>query len=154
LGEILSHRPAGLFKKASSHMELSPYLTFDGRCAEAFRFYEQCLSGRIEMMQTHVESPMKDQEPADWREEVLHARLAVGRSALMGCDAPPDRFTASQGMTVAISVPPADVERIFKALADGGRITMPFETTFWSPGCGRLVDRFGTPWLVNTDEHG
>ena len=132
-------------------MELSPYLDFRGQCAEALIFYEECLGGRIEMLQTHGESPMQDQVPPDWRGKVLHARLAVGRSALMGCDAPPDQFTAPQRMTLAISVPPGDAERIFRALADGGRIAMPFEETFWSPGFGMLVDRFGTPWMVNAE---
>jgi PhnB protein len=132
-------------------MELSPYLNFNGRCAEAFAFYERCLGGRIETMQTHGESPIRDQVPPDWQERVLYARLTVARGTLMGCDAPPDRFTAPQGMSVAISVSAADAERIFKGLADGGRITMPFERTFWSPGFGMLVDRFGTPWMVNAE---
>ena len=133
-------------------MEVSPYLNFDGQCATAFRFYEQCLGGRIEMLQTYDQSPMKEQAPAGWREKVIHARLAVGGNLLMGCDAPPGRYAAPQGITVSISVPPADAERIFKELAEGGRITMPFEKTFWSPGFGMLVDRFGTPWMVNSEQ--
>ena len=56
-------------------MELSPYLNFNGQCAAAFKFYEQCLGGKIVMMQTHGESPMKDQVPPDWRDKVIHARL-------------------------------------------------------------------------------
>ena len=52
---------------------------------------------------------------------------------------------------VALVVPAANAERIFNALAEDGRVTMPFEKTFWSPGFGMLVDPFGIPWMVNTE---
>jgi PhnB protein len=133
-------------------MELSPYLNFNGQCAAAFKFYEQCLRGKIVMMQTHGESPMKDQVPPDWRDKVIHARLVVGDKVLMGSDAPADNYVVPQGMYVSVSVDaPAEAERIFKALAENGTVTMPFEKTFWSPGFGMVVDRFGTPWMVNCE---
>lgn len=133
-------------------MELSPYLIFNGQCAAAFKFYEQCLGGKIVMMQTHGETPARDHVPADWHDKVIHVRLVVGNFALMGSDAPPQHYAAPQGTHVSISVGPADAERIFTALAEGGKITMPFEKTFWSPGFGMVVDRFGTPWMVNTEQ--
>jgi PhnB protein len=133
-------------------MELGPYLNFNGRCAEAFKFYEQCLGGKIVMMQTHGESPMKEHVPADWRDKIIHARLVVGNHVLMGSDAPPEHYAAPQGMYVSTSVAlPADAERIFNALAENGKVSMPFQTTFWSPGFGMLVDRFGIPWMVNCE---
>jgi PhnB protein len=131
-------------------MNVSAYLNFDGTCAEAFRMYERVLGGRIETMQTHAESPMRDQTPVGWHDKVIHVSLAVGDSVLMGSDVPPEHYTAPQGFGVTVSVPTtAEAERIFKALADGGRVTMPFEATFWSPGFGMVTDRFGTPWMVN-----
>ena len=133
-------------------MELSPYLNFNGQCAAAFKFYEQCLGGKIVMMQTHGESPMKDHVPPEWRDKVLHARLVVGGEALMGSDAPSDHYERPQGIYVSISVAPADGERIFNALAEGGNVSMPFQKTFWSPGFGMVVDRFGTPWMVNSEQ--
>ena len=132
-------------------MELSPYLNFNGQCAAAFKFYEQCLGGKIVMMQTHGESPMKDHVPPEWRDKVLHARLVVGGEALMGSDAPPDRYERPQGTYVSLSLAFPDAERIFKALAEGGSVSMPFQKTFWSPGFGSLVDRFGTPWMINAE---
>jgi PhnB protein len=134
-------------------MEISPYLTFNGECAAAFKFYERCLGGEIVAMQTHGESPMKDQVPPEWRDKVLHARLVVGDNVLMGSDAPPDHYSPPQGLQVSISVPsPSDGERIFKTLAENGKVTMPFEKTFWSSGFGMVVDRFGTPWMVNCEQ--
>jgi PhnB protein len=134
-------------------MEISPYLLFDGRCAEAFRFYAQVLGGRITMIQTHGESPMKDSVAADWRDKVLHVRMEVGTFALMGSDAPPPHYSKPQGLSVSISVPTtADAERVFNALAPGGHVGMPFQKTFWSAGFGMLVDRYGTPWMINSEQ--
>jgi PhnB protein len=103
-------------------------------------------------MQTHGESPMKDQVPPDWRDKVIHARLTIGNTVLMGSDAPPSHYAAPQGIYVSISVSePAEAERMFKALSDRGRVDMPFQKTFWSPGFGMAVDRFGIPWMVNCE---
>jgi PhnB protein len=132
-------------------MELSTHLNFNGQCAEAFKFYERCLGGKLVVLMTHGDSPMKDQVPADWHDKVIHARLEVGKDALMGCDAPPTRYATPQGSSVSITLEaPADAERVFGALADRGKITMPFQKTFWSQGFGMVVDRFGVPWMVNT----
>ena len=134
-------------------MDLSPYLLFNGQCAEAFKFYEQCLGGKIVMMQTHGDSPMKDQVPPDWRDKVLHARMIIDGKPLMGSDAPPDRYEKPQGTLLSITVPAvSEGQRMFDALAENGTINLPFQKTFWSPGFGMLIDRFGTPWMVNTDE--
>jgi len=131
-------------------VQLTPYLNFNGNCATAFKFYADVLGGKISFLQTHGESPMKDQVPPDWRDKVIHAQVEVGNNVLMGSDAPPDRYVAPQGNFVSISVPSVpEGERIFKALADNGKVGMPFGQTFWSPGFGMVVDRFGTPWMVN-----
>jgi PhnB protein len=132
-------------------MEVAPYLIFNGQCAAAFRFYEQVLGGKIVFTQTHGDTPAKDHVPADWHDKVIHTRLEVGNFALMGSDAPPPHYVAPQGTSVSVTVTSAtEAERIFKAFAEGGKVTMPFEATFWSPGFGMMVDRFGTPWMVNT----
>ena len=132
-------------------MELSTHLNFNGQCAEAFTFYERCLGGKLVVLMTHGESPMRDQVPPDWHDKVIHARLEVGKDALMGCDAPPTHYATPQGSSVSVTLEaPADAERVFGALADRGKITLPFQKTFWSQGFGMLVDRFGVPWMVNT----
>jgi PhnB protein len=132
-------------------MELCPYLLFEGDCATAFKFYEQVLGGKIQMMQTHGETPAKDHVPANWQDKIIHAFMTVGDKALMASDAPPGQYAAPQGISVSISVKSAaDAERMFTALSEGGKITMPFAKTFWSPGFGMAVDRFGIPWIVNT----
>ena len=137
-------------------MRVNPYLNFDGQCAEAFRLYERVLGGKIEAMMTYGESPMGGEVPAESRDRVLHARLVVGDQALMASDSPPEMYQKPQGLHVSLNVEqPADAQRIFDALAENGTVTMPFEKTFWAAGgFGMLVDRFGTPWMVNCEQGG
>jgi PhnB protein len=132
-------------------MDFTPYLNFNGTCAAAFRFYEQALGGTIEFLQTHGDSPMKDHVPPDWQDKVIHVCLNVQGKRLMGSDVPAEHFVPAQGMSINLQVAtPDEGRRVFDALANGGRVTMPYAQTFWSPGFGMLVDRFGTPWMVNT----
>jgi PhnB protein len=136
-------------------MQIDPYLSFDGRCAEAFRFYEQLLGGTIEGMQTHGDSPIAAEVPSGWHDRVLHARLVVDGQVLLGSDSPPEHHQKPQGMYVALNVDgAADAARIFHALAEGGTVTMPFGETFWAAGFGMVVDRFGTPWMINCGRGG
>src|ERR1700734_3881770 len=100
-------------------MQLNPYLFFNGNCADAFKFYEKCLGGKIVTMMTHEGTPSAEQVPANWREKILHARLSVGDQVLMGSDAPPDRYEAMKGFSVTINInDPKEAERIFHALAE------------------------------------
>ena len=134
-------------------MDLAPYLVFDGRCEEAFRFYEQNLGGRIVVMTTFGESPMAQHAPPEWHAKILHARLVLGDNVLMGSDAPPGRHEAMQGFSVTLTTEdPAEAERVFLALAEEGTIRMQLQETFWAQRFGMLVDRFGTPWMVNCEK--
>ncbi len=83
----------------------------------------------------------------------MHARMTVGEHVLMASDAPPDRFQAMQGFTVCLGIDdPAEAERVFHALADGGTVQMPIQKTFWAARFGMVTDRFGTPWMVNCEQ--
>jgi PhnB protein len=132
-------------------IQINPYLNFNGQCRAAFEFYASCLGGKIEMMQAHGDSPMKDQTPREWHDRILHARLTAGDAVLMGSDQPPGQEETAQGMWVSLNVDrSADAERIFNALAEGGQVRMPIQRTFWGL-FGMTVDRFGTPWMVNCE---
>ena len=132
-------------------MEFTPYLNFNGTGRQAFTFYQEVLGGTIDRMQTHGDSPMKDHVPPNWQDKIMHATLNVDGKTLMGSDAPAEHYTPAQGIYVSVGVPTAaEGARIFKALAEGGKVSMPFSQTFWSPGFGMLVDRFGTPWMINS----
>jgi PhnB protein len=134
-------------------MQLNPYLTFNGQCEAAFKFYEKVLGGKIEAMMTFGGSSMEDRAPAEWRDKIMHARLTVGANVLMGSDAPPDRYEPMKGITVSIGVDdPAEAERIFHALAEDATVQMPIQQTFWAARFGMLTDRFGTPWMINCEQ--
>lgn len=133
-------------------MRINPYLNFNGQCAEAFRTYERVLGGKITFMQTHGESPMADQVGPDWQDAVMHTTLEVGDQVIMGSDAPPPHFEQPQGFSVSIVLgDPAEAERIFAGLSEGGQVRMPMQKTFWAERFGMCVDRFGIPWIVNCD---
>lgn len=134
-------------------MQLTPYLTFNGNCEEAFRYYEKHLRGKIEAMIPHEGTPAEEHVPANWKKKIMHARLVVGDAALMGSDAPPQHYSKPQGVSVSINVDDLkEGERMFHALADGGTTTMPFAETFWAKGFGMCTDRFGTLWMVNAGQ--
>jgi len=134
-------------------MQLNPYLFFDGQCEAAFKFYEQCLGGKIVAMFSHAGTPAEEQVPANWRDKIMHARMLVGDEALMGSDAPPEHYEQTKGFSVSLSIDdPAQAERVFKALAEKGTVKMPFQRTFWAVGFGMLVDRFGIPWMINCEK--
>jgi len=131
-------------------MQLSPYLNFNGQCEAAFKFYERVLGGKIEAMITYAGTPAEEHSPPELRNKILHARLIVGGDALMGSDAPPDRYESSKSFSVSIQIDdPADAERIFHALAENGIVQLPIQETFWADRFGMLVDQFGVPWMVN-----
>ena len=133
-------------------MKITAYVSFDGRCAEAFAFYAKVMGGTVRFSQTFGESPMADQVPPDWRGKVMHATLAIGDQILYGSDPPPAQYRRAQGISMSIEpATPADGERIFNALAGGGQVMMPFAKTFWSAGFGMVVDRYGVPWMVNCE---
>jgi len=134
-------------------MQLHPYLTFNGQCETAFKFYAQCLGGKIVFMQKHKGSPMENQVPAEWGDKILHASLSVGDEVLMGSDAPPDRFEKPKGFSVALQIKdPTEAERVFNALAKGGVVQMPIQQTFWAARFGMVADQFGIPWMINCEK--
>jgi PhnB protein len=132
-------------------MQLNPYLTFDGQCEAAFRFYEQALGGTLVAVMTYADTPMAEQSPPEMRGRIAHARLVVGDNVLMGSDGQPGRHERMQGFSVTLTID-EPAERVFETLAAGGTVTMPIQETFWAHRFGMLVDRFGTPWMINCEK--
>ena len=133
-------------------MQLSPYLSFDGCCESAFKFYEQCLGGKIEAMMPYKGSPMESEVSADWGNKVMHGEFRLGDFVLMGSDCMPDKYEAAKGTYLMIAIEePEKAEKAFQALAENGTITMPIQKTFWAAKFGVLVDQFGIPWMIHCD---
>jgi PhnB protein len=138
------------------HPELDFLILFNPR-SKAFKFYEQCLGGKITAMMTYGESPpessMTDQVPPEWRDKIMHVELMIGDQELMGSDSPPEYHEEPKGFSVSISLNnPAEAERIFHTLVEKGAVQMPFQQTFWAYRFGMLVDQFGIPWMINCEQ--
>ena len=127
-------------------MKLDIYVNYAGNCEEAFRFYEQHLGGRVEMMMRHEEAP-NPQIPVDWKQKILHAHLDLGGAALLGADLQAAEPMRSAYVTLTVSTI-EEAERIYALLAEGGQIFMKMEETFFAPRFAMLRDRFGTSWML------
>jgi PhnB protein len=135
--------------------DLVTYLSFDGHCEAAFKHYEKILGGKILMMARYADAPADAGVPQnpETAARIMHARLQVGDRLLMGGDAPPQFATKPQGFCVSIQVDDAaEAERIFRALGEGGVVQVPLGETFWAHRFGMLIDKFGTPWMVNCEK--
>lgn len=131
-------------------MQIQAYLNFDGKCEEAFKFYEQVFGGKIEAMFRFADTPVADHVPAKSQNRIMHARLNVGDAVLLGSDAPTDQVEKPQGFAVALQFEDAaQTEKVFNALSDGGTVQMPIQETFWSVRFGMLTDKYDIPWMVN-----
>jgi PhnB protein len=132
-------------------MQLNPYLTFNGQCEAAFKFYERCLGGKIDALIPHAGTPAEQHVPPEWRSKIMHAHLTANGAVLMGSDAP--QYEQPKGISVSLQVKkPEDAKRIFAALSESGTVRMPIQQTFWSPRFGMLVDQFGVPWMINCEQ--
>jgi PhnB protein len=131
-------------------MRLTTYVNFAGKCAEAFRYYEQHLGAKIGMMMTHAQAPDQSQVRPDWKDAVLHARIAIGGTELSGADIPNAEPMRSAYLTLNTDSD-AEAERVFAALSDGGRVLMQMQETFFATRFGQVRDRFGINWMILHD---
>ncbi|MBR1091209.1 VOC family protein [Bradyrhizobium manausense] len=137
---------------------LNAYLFYQDTCEAAFNHYAKVLGGKIDAMMRLSDAPPSDMPPgpAGREKTIMHARMTLpGGAVLMASDTPPEHFHKPQGFSISLTVTdPAEGERKFNALADGGAVTMPFSKTFWAKGFGMCVDKFGIPWMVNCPAEG
>jgi PhnB protein len=122
-------------------MQLNPYLSFNGDCAEACKFYEQVLGAKLAMSMTYAGSPAAAHAPPDWQDKILHAHLLIGGQSVMACDIGGGRYEEPKGTWISIGVTdPGEAERIYNGLAEGGKVVMA------------LDDKFRIPWMVNCEK--
>jgi PhnB protein len=139
-------------------MEIQPYLYFDGRCEEAIAFYGQAL-GATELFKVRFKDSPGDPAyptPPDMADKIMHATLAIGSTHVLMSDGQCGQEKVSHS-GFSLSVTAGDLasgEKYFNALAKDGKVSMPFQKTFWTEGFGMLVDKFGVPWMVNVQHEG
>ena len=129
-------------------MQLDIYVNYRGRCEEAFRFYEQHLGGKIAGLVRHGDQPNPNPNlPADWKEKVVHGRIEIGGTVLMGADIPQADPMRSAYLSLTVDSE-QDAERIYGLLTDGGEIFMKMEKTPFANRFAMIRDRFGTSWML------
>jgi PhnB protein len=134
-------------------MKLNAYLNFDGRCKEAFTFYQSILGGQIVAMIPNSATPGESPVGREWQDKIMHARMIIGDQVLMASDAPPPYYETPTGFSVSINVDaPEEADRIYNGLSEGGRVIMAIEETFWAYRFAMFVDKFGTPWMINCEK--
>jgi len=130
-------------------MQLTTYLNYGGNCEEAFRFYAANLGGELTFITRHGEGAALTGAHPELARKVLHARLALGGTELLGADVDPGRFAPMRSayLTLTFDSSP-ETDRAYTLLADGGEIFMPLEETFFAHRFAMLRDRFGTSWML------
>lgn len=133
-------------------MKLYTYLNYGGNCRQAFEFYAEHLGGRITMLTTHGEQPDPSRVPPGWQDAVLHARIELGDTIVLGADIPSDRFQPMRSAYLTLMADSIEeAERLYALLTEGGEIFMPMAETFFARRFAMLRDRFGTSWMLLQD---
>ena len=132
-------------------MSITPYVNLTGNAEEALEFYKSIFGGEVDIMR-YAGSPAAGMAPPEYGNKVMHGSLKVdGCVLLMMNDATPDRADGPRG-GFALAFGTEDESKasaVFNKLAEGGKIEMPLENTFWGAKFGMLEDKFGISWMVN-----
>jgi PhnB protein len=131
---------------------VTPYLMFDGRCEEALDFYKKAVDAEVDMMMRFKESPEPmpaGMVPPGGENKIMHASFRIDGAMIMASDGYAKGNPKFEGISLSIAAKDeSDASRKFKALADGGEITMPLAKTFFARSFGTLKDRFGVSWMI------
>ena len=128
-------------------VKLDVYVNYNGNCKDAFRFYEQHLGGKIIMMMTFKEQPDHPNMPENWENAILHARIEIGDTVIMGADIKHAEPMRSAYLTLRANSTD-EAERLYGLLSEGGQIFMKMEATFFASRFAMLRDKFGTSWMI------
>ena len=133
-------------------MEVQSYLIFNGRCEEAIDFYKKSLGAKVEMLMRFKENPDKPPPgmvPDGSDDKIMHACLRINGAEVMASDGCERGKSSFEGFSLSLNArDEAEADRMFAALADGGKVQMPLGKTFFSPRFGMVADKFGVGWMV------
>jgi len=138
-------------KAQAMGQQVQPYLFFEGRCEEAIEFYKGALGAKVEMMMRFRENP--EPQPGmcapGSEDKIMHAAFHVGDSLVMASDGMAGGKPEFKGFSLSVNAKDAaHADKLFNALANGGKVTLPMARTFFSPRFGMVTDKFGVGWMV------
>jgi len=129
--------------------QIQPYAFFEGRCQEALDYYRRALGAEVTALMRYKESPDPGMIQPGSEDKVMHASFRVGETTVLASDGRCGGQPSFQGFALSLTAAnEAEADRLFGALVDGGQVTMPLTTTFFSPRFGMTTDRFGVSWMV------
>lgn len=131
-------------------MQIQPYLFLDGRAEEAIEFWRKAVGAQVEMLMRWKDCPEKGDMPNRMPDEkVMHASVRIGDSTILASDGNCSGEVKPQGFALSLTAKdPAEAQKLFGALSEGGQVQMPLGKTFFSPAFGMLADKFGVSWMV------
>ena len=134
-------------------MKVQAYITFNGRCEEALEFYKKSVGAEVISLMRGKENPDDNMKlPPGYDEKILNATFRIGETLLMADDGMGETKSEFKGIALAIEVADdAEAKRVFTALGEGGKVTMPLAKMFWTSSFGTLTDKFGVPWMVGVE---
>ena len=139
-------------KTQETGQQVQPYLFFDGRCEEAIEFYKSALGAKVDMMMRFKDSPEPVPPgmcPPGSDDKVMHAALRIGNTVVMASDGMAGGKPEFKGFSLSVNAAnEAEADKVFDALGEGGKVTMPLAKTFYSPRFGMVTDKFGVGWMV------
>src|SRR5256714_14966787 len=129
-------------------MKLAAYEILAAKWAEDFHSYDQHIGAKVGMMITPGQNPAPSPyATGEWKDAVLHARIAIGGTELAGADVPKAEPMRSAYLTLNTESD-SEAERIFSALSGGGQVLMPMQETFFASRFAQVRDRFGINWMI------
>jgi PhnB protein len=136
-------------------MLVQPYLSFEGRCEEAVKYYQTALGAEVQMLMRFKDSPDQSMVSPDSADKVMHVSMRIGDSTVMASDGRCTGKMAFGGISLSLTVADdTEAERVFAGLANGGQITMPMTKTFFASKFGMVADKFGVNWMVMAGPQG
>jgi PhnB protein len=123
------------------------YLNYGGNCRQAFEFYAKHLGGKITMLMMFGEQPDPSNAPPGSKDAILHGRIELGDTTILGADIPSYQPMQSVYLTLIVDSD-AEAERLYALLREGGETFMPMEETFFAHRIAMLRDKFGTSWML------
>lgn len=136
-------------------LKVNIYLNFQGNTEAAFNFYKSVFGGEFTSVVRFKDVSMEGINlPEEDKDKIMHISLPLGNDLiLMGTDA---LESLGQklifGNNFSISIHPEskeEADKLFYALAEGGKIEMPIADQFWGDYFGSVRDKFGVQWMVN-----
>ncbi len=137
-------------------INLTPYLLFNGNCAEAMAFYQSCLGGELDLTKVQ-DTPMKDQVPPEHQNRIIYAHLKSGAIEFSATDWLHPTRTPKQGNTVCMYVNSgtySELKTIFDKLSAGANQDLLDELRDLPFGSyGHLADKYGVHWFFQGEKN-